>query len=142
MSCWLILFYFRKQLTVRPVTLSIKVVERDKAQRRGIDAVSEAAIFDRTIVEYMPQMAIAVARSHLGANHAIAFVLLLHYMLRLDWTGKTRPSTAAVKFMQRRKQWFAGNNVDIKPGLILIPIGVFKGPLRRVPLGDIKLLRR
>src|SRR6202041_1470592 len=68
--CFIVFGAF-EQFAVRAVAFAFQFVERDKTQRRGIDAIAQTAIFPRTIRKHMAQMAVTVAGTNFGATHAV-----------------------------------------------------------------------
>jgi len=90
--------------------------------------------------EDVAQVAVAVARAHLGAEHAVAGVVLLHHALDLHGAGKAGPAAAAVELVQRAEQRFAGNDVDVQAGRGVRVVEIVERALGGGLLGDPVLL--
>src|SRR6185295_5035703 len=110
-------------------------------QRRRVDAVAQAAAIARTIVEDMSQMAVAVRRAYLGADHAMRIVVELLYVGGLDRLREAWPARAGVIFIRRREERLARHDVDVDAGLLVVEQRARPGHLRPALLGDAKLLR-
>ena len=55
-----------EELAVVAVAFLLEVIERDEAQRRGVDAVAHAALGGRAVGEHVAEVAVAVGRTDLG----------------------------------------------------------------------------
>ena len=71
----------------------------NEAQRRRIDAVTQAAAIARAIFEDMAEMAVARSRAHFGAGHAMRHVAQLIHVRRLDRPGEARPAAAGFELV-------------------------------------------
>src|SRR5262249_14349803 len=78
------------------------------------------------IVKNVAEMRIAGFRASLGALHSKRGVAFLHYAVFRDWLGETGPARATVEFIQRAEERFAGDDIHINPGVVIVPVGVVK----------------
>src|SRR5262245_2292034 len=69
---------------VSPITLGLHVVAMDEPQRGRVDAIAQSAAVAWSVGKYVPEMAVAVHRSHLGARHAVRGVPEFVDVGRLD----------------------------------------------------------
>src|ERR1700692_3050887 len=90
----------------------------------------------------MPKMAVAMARAYLSPGHAVADIRVLDHVLGIERLGEARPAGAAFELVERSKERLAGDNVHVDARLLVVPIRVIEGPLRRVPLRHAILLGR
>ena len=110
------------RLAVVTVALGLELVHRDEAQRRGVDAVAQAArlapgrrrrrgrggcraLAERTSVRTMPN----------------ALSVLLDDVGRLDRPREARPAGAAVELVGRREQRLARDDVDVDAVVVVVP---------------------
>src|SRR3546814_12718230 len=70
----------------------------------------------------MPQMAIAMLRTHLGAIHPVARIAQLVHMCRLYGLGETGPAAAGLELVGGREQRLARHDVDIDPSFLVAEI--------------------
>ena len=66
----------------------------------------------------------------------------LHDILWIDRTREARPAGAAVEFVGRQEQRLTRDDVDIEPGLFVVPIGVGERAFGAVVLRHTTLLGR
>src|SRR5262252_4239812 len=86
------------------VTFALHVVAMDEPERRGIDAVAQAASISRAIREDVAEVAVAVGRPDLGPDHPMGGVPQLVDVCGNDRLGKTRPPAARLKLVGRREE--------------------------------------
>src|SRR5271156_5551368 len=90
----------------------------------------------------MSQMAIAVRRTHLGADHAVGDVPQFAVIGGLDGFGKARPAAPRLIFVGRGKQRLARYDVDVDAGFLVVQIFACAGALGGSLLRHAILLRR
>src|SRR5215831_19270072 len=100
-----------EQLAVAAVPLVFELIQRDEAQRRGIDAVAQAACFARAVRKDMAQMAIAMAGANFRPNHAVGGVFVLDHIFGFDRPGEAGPTTVTVEFVVRSEERLARYDV-------------------------------
>jgi hypothetical protein len=64
--------------------------------------------------------------AHLGALHVDRSVQVLDEESFRDRFAKRGQAEAAIEFVERREQWFAGNDIDVDAGTLVIPELVLK----------------
>ena len=85
-------------------------------------------------------MGITVLRFDLRTVHAEGAVGVFDDV-RLDQRfGEAGPTGAAIKLVERGEQRFAGDDIDVDAGLVVVPVGVVKGRLRAGLTGNAVLL--
>src|SRR5687768_17334447 len=94
----------------------------NETQRGRVDAVAQSALILGTVVEDMPEMAVAVDRSHFGADHAVRLVRELIDVRGLDRLGKAGPAAARIEFGGGRKQRLARHDVDVDAWLVVVQV--------------------
>src|SRR5947207_2006138 len=77
----------------------------------------------------MAEVGIAAFGADLSALHAVRSVHFLDEEIFGDWLGKRRPARAAIEFVERSKEWFAGDDVDVDAGTLVIPELILEGSL-------------
>src|SRR4051794_15568256 len=82
----------------------------------------------------MPEMAVSVGRSHLGADHAVCGVHKFVYVRRFDRPGEAGPAAPGFKFVRRDEERLAGHDIDVDAGFFIVE--VFSGARR---LGSVSL---
>src|SRR3546814_261892 len=107
-----------------------------------MDAVSQPATVLRAVGEHMAEVAVAVHRAHLGADHAKGVVAPLFDVLRHDRLGEARPAAAGLELVARGEQRLAGNDVDVDARLLVVVVLAREGPFGAVLLGHLVLRRR
>src|SRR5205085_3070595 len=113
---------------------------RDKAQRSGVHCVTLSG-GRRWIGNQVSEVRIAALGSHFDAMHIVRTIILFDDRIFRDRFRKSWASGAAVKFVERRKKWFASDNVDINARSNVVPIFVLKRGLGAVLAGDPILVR-
>src|SRR5699024_4348077 len=86
---------------------------------RRVDAVAQAAPIRGAVREDVAEVAVAVPRTHFGALHAVAAIVVFIHAFAADGTGETGPAAAAVEFVAGGEQRFAGDDVDVQAGLVV-----------------------
>src|SRR5271166_4533032 len=129
------------ELAEGAVTLALQVIERDEAQRRGVDAVAHAARLARAVGEHVAKVAVPVRRPDLRPDHAVALVGVLDHVARLDRHREARPAGVAVVLVDRSEQRLAGHDVHVNAGFLVVPVLVLERRLGTSLLGDLVLLR-
>jgi hypothetical protein len=116
-----------EDLLVLTVALRFEFLVGHEAQRRRVDAVAQAALGGRAIVEDMAEMAVTVARTNFSADHAVARVRVLDHIFGLERNREARPAATAVELLGGREQRFARDDVDVDARLFLVPEVIVEG---------------
>ena len=116
-----------EEFAVASIARALELIKGNEAQRRGIDAVAQAACLAWTIGEDMAKVAVPLTGANFSSSHAVAIVSLLHHVLRFEWLGEARPTRGAVELVDRSKQRLAGHDVYVNAWFFVIPIGILKG---------------
>src|SRR5262245_25498834 len=114
----------------------------DEAQRSGIDAIPQTAAILGAIGKDMAEMAVAVARADLRADHAVRHIAQVLDVGRLDRLREARPAAARFILVGRSKQRLARDDINIDAGLLVVEIRAGARALGAALLGDAVLLRR
>ena len=133
---------FTKQLAELAIPFLLQILLGDKPESSGIDAITQAPLFLRTVVEYMAQMGIRFAASDLGADHKMAEVRFFLHRMFGQRLRKAGPATAGIKFIQRAEQGFARHNIHIDALFLMVEKRIAEWRLRCVILGYLVLYRR
>src|SRR6266436_9340937 len=72
------------------------------------------------------KVGIASFGAHLGALHIVRSVQLLDEEIFRDRFAKCGYADLTVEFVERSKEWFAGNDIDVDAGTLVIPEFVLK----------------
>src|ERR1700730_11844610 len=67
-------------------------------------------------------MAVPMRRPDFGADHEMAPIPVLDDVAVIDRLGEARPAGAAVELVDGREQRLARDDVDVKTGLVVIPV--------------------
>src|SRR5208283_353035 len=137
---YLLLFLLGKEFAILAVALAFEFVQGNEAQRCRVDAVAQAAGVLRAIVKHVTQMAVAMARPHFGAGHAVTHVGLFFHVRGFYRLGEARPTAVAIELVERRKKRLTRNDIHVNAWFIVIPKGVFKRPLSSALLRHPELL--
>src|SRR5262247_445835 len=127
---------------VSPITLGLHIVAMDEPQRGRVDAIAQSAVVARPVGKYVPEMAVAVRRAHLGARHAVRDVTQLVDIGWFNGLGKTGPAGSRFKLVGGCEQRLTRHNVDVDARFLVIQILPGSGGLRAVLLRSAILLRR
>ena len=73
---------------------------------------------------------IASFGAHLGALHIVRSVQVLDEEIFRDRFPECGHAGATIEFVQRSEEWFAGNDINVDAGTLVIPEFVLKGGLR------------
>ncbi len=76
------------------------------------------------------KMRITSFGAHLGALHIVRSVQVLDEEIFRDRFAKCGKAGATIEFVERSEEWFAGNDVDVDAGALIIPELVLKRGLR------------
>src|SRR5690625_731853 len=129
-------------IQILAVAFSGHRLARNETQRRRIDAVAQPAAIRRPVVEDMAEMAVAMRRAHLGADHAVRAVPPLVHVGRLDRLGETRPAAGRIELVRGGKQRLARDHVHVNPRRAVAQILARARPLGGRLLRHPVLLRR
>lgn len=108
-------------MAVFAIAFGLKILDRDEAQRRGIDAISQAAAILRSVGKNVAEMAVTMFGPDLDSSHAVCVVFLGDYIVGFYRLYKAWPATAGIKLVVRCKKRLARNDIDIKPIFLVIP---------------------
>ena len=112
---------FHKRRELVGVTCRRHLRQRNKFQRRGVDAIAQVRRTGPSSKTW-PRCESAVRRAHLGSLHAERIVGLFDNFFVVNRLGKTRPAAAGIKLVQRTEQRLAGHDVHINARLVIVPI--------------------
>ena len=118
-----------KERKIFAVTFFLQFFHRNEAQRGRVYAESLTGR-GGTVVEKMTEMRIARFPANLSALHPEGSIALFRYVPLLDRFGEAGPTSAAVEFVDRTKERFAGDEVDVDSRLVIVPVGVVKRGFR------------
>src|ERR1700692_2284171 len=88
-------------------------------ERRRVDAVTQSGRAG-TIVEHMPEVAVATRAQYFGSDHAVADVALLVDMALRRGCGKARPAATGIELGVGFKQRLSGAGTGIGAGPVLM----------------------
>src|SRR5438132_13832809 len=89
----------------------------------------------------MAKVGIAAFSADLGALHVPRGVHFFDHEIFRDWFGKRGPAGAAIEFVERSKEWFAGDDIDVKADTLVVPELILEGDLGAILAND-KILHR
>src|SRR5262245_30816029 len=69
----------------------------------------------------MAQVRVTARRARLDAAHAVRGIHVLRDVLRLDRAHEAGPSRAGLELVGRGEEWLPGHDVDVDPGLVMVP---------------------
>src|SRR5262249_61703586 len=81
---------------VSPITLGLHIDAMDEPQRGRVDPIAQSAAVARPVGKYVPEMALAVRRAHLGARHAVRGAAGFVAIGRCTGSGEARQAASAV----------------------------------------------
>ena len=90
----------------------------------------------------MPEVAVAVRRAHLGADHAMRGIPEFVDIGRFNRLGEARPAGSRFKLVGGCEQRLTRHNIDVDARFLVIQIFAGSGGLRAVLLRYAILLRR
>src|ERR1700722_8845174 len=77
----------------------------------------------------MAKVGIASFGAHLRALHFVRSVRFLDNEIFRDRFAKRGAAGAAIEFVERSEEWFAGNDIDVDAGALVVPELVLEGGL-------------
>ena len=83
----------------------------------------------RRIGKEMAKVRIAAFSADLGALHVPRGVHFFDHEIFRDWFGKRGPAGAAIEFLERSKEWFAGDDIDVNADTLVVPELILEGGL-------------
>jgi len=113
--------FLHKKFQILSVSLFLQILFRNEPQRCRIHAVTKARR-RRPVIEDVAEMEIAMFAPDLDAGHEKAMVFPLHDIPRLKGLGEARPSGPGIIFVLGAEQRLPGNDVDINPFSMVIPV--------------------
>ena len=75
----------------------------------------------RRVGKEMAKVGIASFGAHLGALHVVRSVQVFDQEIFRDRFGKRGQAGAAIEFVERSEEWFAGNDIDVNAGALVVP---------------------
>ena len=90
----------------------------------------------------MAEMGIAFRAADFGPIHSQGAIRFLEDFFFRDRFGETGPAASAIEFIERSEERFTGDDIDVNPGRVIVPIGVVEGGLGATILCDVVLLGR
>src|SRR5438876_5831292 len=120
------------------VALGLQTLDRNEAQRGGVDAVAQARRRG-AVVEQVAQVGIAVGGPDLGPLHEEGAVALLGDVRRLERPREAGPPGAGLELVERAEQRLPGHHIDINAGAVVVPVLVMEWRLGRLVLGHLVL---
>jgi len=123
-----------EELRVLPVTLDLQLGRWNEAHRRRVHAVAQSGRA-RAVIEDVTEMRIGVRRPNLGAAEAKETICLRANVRGLERPCKAWPPSAGIIFVEGAEERLSGNDVDIDPGFVIIPINIPERSLRVLALG-------
>ncbi len=69
----------------------------------------------------MAKMGVTSLRAHLGALHIFRSVHRLDEEIFRNRFAECGQADLAVEFVERSKEWFAGDDIDVDAGAVLVP---------------------
>ena len=69
----------------------------------------------------MTKVGVASFGANLGALHTFRSVQALDDEIVRDRFAKRRHAETAIEFVERREEWFAGNDIDVDAGVLVVP---------------------
>ena len=90
----------------------------------------------------MAEMGIAFRAANFGTVHSQGAIGFLNDFFFGDRFGETGPAATAVELIERSEERFAGDDINVNPGRVIIPIGVVERGFSATLLRDVILLRR
>src|SRR5438874_4983517 len=77
----------------------------------------------------MAKVGIASFGAHLGALHIVRSVHVLDEQIFRDRFAECGHADATVEFVERSEEWFAGNDIDVDAGALVVPELILESPL-------------
>src|SRR5688500_14659826 len=104
------------------------VILRLEVERGAVDAVAQAALVARTVLENVAQVPFAARADHFGADHAVRGVAMLLDRAVLG-AGEARPARAAVELGVALEQRLPAPGADVFAGGLVLLVLAGEGPL-------------
>src|SRR5437764_15202052 len=89
----------------------------------------------------MANVSTAAFGTDLSALHVQRGIHFFDHEIFRDWFGKRGPAGAAIEFVERSKEWFAGDDIDVKADTLVVPELILEGGLGAILAHDKILLR-
>ncbi len=112
-----------------------------KAKGGGVHAVPQPSLISWAIREDVAEVTVSMLRTDLGTGHAMGAVNLFDDVCPIDGPGEARSACAAVKFVEGSKKRFAGDDVDVKTRLFVVPVLIGESPFGSIRLCYAELFR-
>src|SRR5262245_47860756 len=130
-----------EQRLVLPVSRFLELRDGNESQRGRVDAIAQARR-PGTVREQVAEVRVGVGRAHLHPLHAVRVVGVLGHVGFLERLREARPAGARIELVDGGEQRLARQDVDVDPGLVMVPELVAKRRLGRAALRDFVLGRR
>ena len=89
----------------------------------------------------MAEMGIAFRAADFGPIHSQGAIGFLEDFFFGDRFGETGPAASAIEFIERSEEWFAGDDINVNPWRVIVPVGVVERGLGATFLCHVVLLR-
>src|SRR5882672_4422295 len=111
-----------------------------EAERRGVDAVTQAARLG-TVVENMTQVRAAIGAIDLGAHHAETAIGVGAHAITCQRQPETRPAGTGVVFVLGVEEFGAAHDAAVRALLLVVRVRTGKGAFGAPFLRNVVLLR-
>ena len=120
------------------IPFGMQTFQRHETQGRGVNRITPPS-GGRAIVEDVTKMGITSHRANFDALHLERVVRLFHNHIGTDRFGEAGTAQLAIEFVERGKERFACNEIDVEAGAEIIPILILKRSLAPVLAHDVVL---
>src|SRR5260221_4833789 len=130
-----------EQRAVLAVPLRLELARRNETKRGRVDAVAQA-LRRRSVVEDVAEVRAGRTRSNFVTRHEKLVVGASRHPRRVDGLREARPAGPGFEFVGGAEEGLTADDIDVEPGLVVVPELVAKRRLGRLVLGDLVLERR
>src|SRR5262245_4037023 len=130
-----------EQLAILSVAVLLQVSRRNEAQGGAVDTVPQSRR-SRPVGKDVTELAVRFLAADLGTRRKEAAIFNLNDVAGFERPDEARPPGTAIELVGRAEQGFAAHDVNVDPGLVVVPILVGKRRLRGTLLGNLVLRRR
>jgi len=74
----------------------------------------------------MAEMGIAFRAADFGPIHSQGAIGFLDHFFFCDRFGEAGPAAPAIEFIERGEQRFAGDDINVNSGRVIVPIGIIE----------------
>src|SRR5436190_19080753 len=114
-----------KQRQIFGVTFLFQFLHRYELQRGGVHAETLTGR-RRAVVKEVAEVRIARFPTDLNTLHSVRSIALFRHAILLNGLSETWPAGAAIEFVERTKERFAGDKIDVNSRLVIVPVGIVK----------------